>query len=153
MNSSVSICSAGIARWSASPTKRSRSAYASFFASMRRWRYGAEFCPSDFRSYGSRMRSISSTAIPWLLGGSSQTRYPLNGTEIGVREEAAHRLHTRDQRPPDRAAVERSDPVVRDRLERARVVRIPERLPLGRSMAARKERRRRTGVALQELRL
>src|SRR2546430_7784448 len=36
------------------------------------------------RSYGSTMRSISSAATPWLLGGSSHTRYPLNDTDIGT---------------------------------------------------------------------
>src|SRR5438034_6386950 len=35
------------------------------------------------RSYGSSIRSISSAATPWPLGGSSHTRYPLSGTDIG----------------------------------------------------------------------
>ena len=35
---------------------------------------GAELWPIALRSYGSRMRSISSAAMPWLFGGSSHTR-------------------------------------------------------------------------------
>jgi len=63
----------GISLPRGSPTWQSRSAYASFFASISTCRASAELWPYSPIGKHSRMFSMSRAATPWLFGGSSCT--------------------------------------------------------------------------------
>ena len=66
-------CSVGNGLASASATNLSRSANASFFASVMMWSVSAVLCPIDAMSKPSMMFSIMSAMMPELFGGISQT--------------------------------------------------------------------------------